>query len=95
MRSGAKWTGLGVLLLALLTPALDAEASRYGARREFWEGVHEVERAKREMRRDILRADSRREARQAFREGVREIEREKREMRREIRREMRRDWRDW
>ena len=77
-----------VLLVALAT-ALPAQASRWEARREFREGQREIARERREMRRDIMRADSPREARQAYREGQREIAQERREMRREVRRELR------
>jgi hypothetical protein len=79
----------GLLLLAASMAWAPAQASRWEARQEFREGVREIAREKREMRRDILRADSPAEARQAYREGMREIERERREMRREIRRELR------
>lgn len=76
-------------LLATLATALPAQADRWDARREFREGQREIARERREMRREILRADSPREARQAYREGQREIARERREMRREVRRELR------
>jgi hypothetical protein len=84
-----------LLAIALLTAGLSAmastaHASNWGARQEYREGMREIERERREMRRDILEADNKWEARQAYREGMREIEREKREMRREIRRELRR-----
>lgn len=80
-----------VLLSSVFTAvALPAHASNWGARQEYREGMREIERERREMRRDILEADNKWEARQAYREGMREIEREKREMRREIRRELRR-----
>lgn len=72
--------------LAALPPA---EASRWGARQEFREGMREIARERREMRRDILGSGSRQEARQAYREGMREIGRERREMRREVGREIR------
>lgn len=78
-----------LLLLVALATALPSQADRWGARREFREGQREIARERREMRRDILRADSPREARQAYREGQREIARERREMRREVRRELR------
>lgn len=85
----ARGSAQAVMLAAALATALPAEASRWGARQEFREGQREIARERREMRRDIMRADSPREARQAFREGQREIARERREMRREIRREVR------
>lgn len=84
-RGGAQ----ALLLMMALATALPAHAGRWDARREFREGQREIARERREMRRDILRADSPREARQAFREGQREIARERREMRREVRRELR------
>lgn len=84
-----------LLVVSVLSVAQPAYASRWGARQEFREGLREVEREKREMRRDILRADSPAEARRAYREGMREIERERREMRREIRREIHRDYWDY
>lgn len=92
MHSSLKKGPLLALTLLLLALPFPTEASRLGAKIEFWEGVGSIEREKREMRREILRADSPREARKAYREGMRQIEREKREMRREIRRELRRDW---
>ena len=78
-----------VMLAATLATALPAEASRWGARREFREGQREIARERREMRRDIMRADSPREARRAYWEGQREIGRERRELRREVHRELR------
>ena len=83
--------GLALLLAALPWPG-SAEASRWGARQEYREGMREIARERREMRREIMQADNPREARRAYREGMREIERERREMRREIRRELRDDW---
>ena len=85
-----KLIALVLLSSALTAMALPAYASNWGARQEYREGMREIERERREMRRDILEADNKWEARQAYREGMREIEREKREMRREIRRELRR-----
>jgi hypothetical protein len=81
------------LLLAVLGASLPVQAGSWGARREFREGAREISRERREMRRDILNADSRAEARQAYREGMREISRERREMRREVGRELR--YGDW
>jgi hypothetical protein len=78
-----------LLLMVALAAALPSHAGRWDARREFREGQREIARERREMRRDIMRADSPREARQAFREGQREIARERREVRREVRRELR------
>ena len=82
-------TAQALLLLVALAATLPAQAGRWDARREFREGQREIARERREMRRDILRADSSREVRQAYREGQREIARERREMRREVRRELR------
>jgi hypothetical protein len=76
------------LAVALAVPS-PADAGRWGARQEFREGMREIARERREMRRDILNSGSRREARQAYREGMREIGRERREMRREVGRELR------
>ena len=78
-----------VLLATALGTILPAEASNWGARREFRQGQREIARERREMRREILRADSPRGARREFREGQREIARERREMRREVGRELR------
>ena len=78
-----------LLLMVALAAALPTQAGRWDARREFREGQREIARERREMRRDIMRADSPREARQAYREGQREIAQERREMRREVRRELR------
>ena len=75
-------------LAAVLAVPSPADASRWGARREFREGMREIARERREMRRDILNSGSRREARQAYREGMREIARERREVRREVGREL-------
>ncbi|MGL6109678.1 MAG: hypothetical protein ACRC2B_06200 [Rubrivivax sp.] len=86
---GRRGAAQALLLLAALATALPAQAGRWDARREFREGQREIARERREMRRDILRADSPREARQAYREGQREIAQERREMRREVRRELR------
>lgn len=77
------------VLLALIATSVPAAASNWGARREFREGMREIARERREMRREILNSGSRAEARREFREGMREIGRERREMRREVRREMR------
>ncbi|MBN8453494.1 hypothetical protein [Accumulibacter sp.] len=78
-----------MLLLAIVAISLPAAAGNWGARREFREGVREMARERREMRREILRSGSRAEARWEYREGMREIARERREMRREVRREVR------
>ncbi|HET9700336.1 MAG TPA: hypothetical protein VFP70_05385, partial [Burkholderiales bacterium] len=56
---------------------------------EFREGMREIGRERREMRREILQSGSRAEARREYREGMREIARERREVRREVRREIR------
>jgi len=77
-----------LVVVALATPS-PALADRWGARQEFREGMREIARERREMRRDILNSGSRREARQAYREGMREIARERREVRREVGRELR------
>jgi hypothetical protein len=68
---------------------MPAEAGNWGARREVREGMREIERERREMRREILNSGSRAEARREYREGMREIARERREARREVRRELR------
>jgi len=77
------------LLLAVLATSMPAAASNWGARREYREGMREIARERREMRREILSSGSRVEARREYREGMREIARERREMRREVRRELR------
>ena len=77
------------LLLAMLATSMPAAAGNWGARREFREGMREIARERREMRREILSSGSRAEARREYREGMREIARERREMRREVRRELR------
>ncbi len=77
------------LLLAVVATSLPAAASNWGARREYREGMREIARERREMRREILSSGSRAEARREYREGMREIARERREMRREVRREVR------
>lgn len=79
----------GVLVLAVVATSMPAEAGNWGARREYREGMREVARERREMRREILRSGSRAEARREYREGMREIARERREVRREVRRELR------
>jgi hypothetical protein len=79
----------GALLLAMLATSLPSEASNWGARREYREGMREVARERREMRREILNSGSRAEARREYRQGMREIARERREMRREVHRELR------
>ncbi len=82
------------LILGIIGPLNDvAYATNWGARREFREGIGEIARERREMRREVLQADSRQEARQAVRDGMRDISRERREMRRGIRREVYRDGR--
>jgi hypothetical protein len=77
------------LLLAVVATSLPAAASNWGARREYREGMREIARERREMRREILSSGSRAEARRAYRQGMREIGRERREMRREVGRELR------
>lgn len=79
------------LLIAstVVVTSLPAEARNWGAKREYREGMREIHRERREMRREILNSESRGEARQAYREGMREIGRERREMRREVGRELR------
>ncbi len=85
-----------VVLVAVLGMEFAVVASTAEARsprRAYYEGMREIARERREMRRDILRSDSRREAREAYYEGMREIARERREMRRDLRRSIRR--RQW
>lgn len=82
-----------VVLGTVLAVPVPGAASNWEARREFREGQREIARERREMRREIMRADSPAEARRAYREGQAEIARERREMRREIRRELR--YGDW
>jgi hypothetical protein len=77
------------LLLAVLATSTPAAAGNWGARREYREGMREIARERREMRREILSSGSRAEARREYREGMREIARERREMRREVHRELR------
>lgn len=72
--------------VAIAPPTAEARSPRW----EFREGMREIARERREMRRDILRSQTREEARRAYREGMREISRERREMRREIRRSVNR-----
>jgi hypothetical protein len=79
----------GLLLLAVVGASMPAAASNWGARREYREGMREIARERREMRREIMNSGSRAEARREYREGMREIARERREMRREVRRELR------
>jgi hypothetical protein len=79
----------GVLLLAVVAASMPAAASNWGARREYREGMREIARERREMRREIMNSGSRAEARREYREGMREIARERREARREVRRELR------
>lgn len=78
-----------VLALAVVATSIPAEAGNWGARREYREGMREIARERREMRREILSSGSRAEARREYREGMREIARERREVRREVRRELR------
>lgn len=82
------------LVAALLlsgTALLPSSSAHAGPPRwEYWEGRGEIARERREMRRDLRRANTPREARRAYREGMREIARERREMRREMRRSFRR-----
>lgn len=84
------------LLVAFATSAsgmtfanIEASASCIGARQEFREGRREIAKERREVRKAVRNADSRKEAKKAIREGAREIAKEKREMRREIVRELR------
>jgi hypothetical protein len=77
------------LLLTVVATSMPASASNWGARREYREGMREIARERREMRREILSSGSRADARREYREGMREIARERREMRREVRREVR------
>ena len=90
------FSGLSLLLVgATLLPMAPAEASNWGARREYREGIREIARERREMRNSIMNSSSRAEARREYREGMREIGRERREMRREIGREIRHgQWQD-
>lgn len=85
----ARRTLNGVLVLAAVATSMPAEAGNWGARREYREGMREVARERREMRREILSSGSRAEARREYREGMREIARERSEARREVRRELR------
>jgi TRAP-type C4-dicarboxylate transport system substrate-binding protein len=86
-----KCSGLfGIILVTALSWSSPVTASYWGARQEYREGMREIAQERREMRRDIMNAGSRREAREAYREGMREIRQERREARREIRRELRR-----
>jgi len=77
------------LLLVVVAVVLPVDARNWGAQREFREGAREINRERREMRREIMNAGSRAEARREYREGMREITRERREMRREVGRELR------
>jgi hypothetical protein len=79
----------GVLVLAVVAASMPAAAANWGARREYREGMREIARERREMRREIMNSGSRAEARREYREGMREIARERREMRREVGRELR------
>ena len=88
IRLNRTFLSAALVAVALAAPS-PADAGRWGARQEFREGMREIARERREMRRDILNSGSRREARQAYREGMREIGRERREMRREVGRELR------
>jgi Spy/CpxP family protein refolding chaperone len=78
-----------VLVLGVLVTSMPSAASNWGARREYREGMREIARERREMRREIMRSGSRAEARREYHEGMREIARERREARREIGRELR------
>lgn len=85
----SKGTQYAVLVLAMVATSMPVDAGNWGARREYREGMREIARERREMRREILKSGSRAEARREYREGMQEIARERREMRREVRRELR------
>lgn len=78
-----------LLASALLVGNVPAEARNWEARREYREGMREIERERRVMRRNILNSSSPEEARREYRAGMREIASERREMRREVGRELR------
>ncbi len=83
---------IGAIVLtvpAFTFAAGQAWASCIGARLEFREGQREIAKERREVRKAVRNADSRKEAKKAIRQGVEEIAKEKREMRREIVRELR------
>ena len=80
---------IAVSIPGLTFASMEAGASCIGARLEFREGQREIAKERREVRKAVRNADSRKEARKAIREGAREIAKEKREMRREIFRELR------
>ena len=86
----SRWVAWATILVMGLGGALPAEAARpRSARGEYREGMREIARERREMRRDIMNSGSRAEANRAYREGMREIARERREMRWEVGREVR------
>lgn len=87
MKRSALLLMIFALFFGLGAPIAEARSPR-GA---YYEGLREIGRERREMRRDILNAGSRREARAAYYEGMREIRRERREMRRDIRRSLQRE----
>ena len=73
-----------LIALMLGLTATSAMASSWGVRDEISEGIHEVERAKREGAREVLQerreaarnyleADTPREKRRAIRQGIREV----------------------
>lgn len=88
-RSLSLFTALALALPVLSTVSGEARASCIGARLEYHEGRREIARERREVRKAVRNADSRKEAKTAIREGVKEIAKEKREQRREIIRELR------
>jgi hypothetical protein len=75
----------GLVLTALWLPLVLAP-QRWDTRREIVEGRHEINRERREARREIANADNPIERRHEIREGAREISRERREAERQIRR---------
>jgi hypothetical protein len=75
-----------VLLMTIFWMPGIAGPQRYDTRREIREGQYEVNRERREARREIANADSPMERRHEVREASREISRERQEAERQIRR---------
>jgi hypothetical protein len=75
-----------VLLVTIFWMPAIAGPQRYDTRREIREGQYEVNRERREARREIATADNPMERRQEIREGAREISRERQEAERQVRR---------